>query len=154
MKNIYIENNCGFRLNLLFKIGKECFENIQRPNEGQKQLGKCEILHFCKLEIGYIYRIIASTALSGTDPIKRTAVNGKICIKECLKFEKAQVVCCSLPQNIYFRLTSTNSFHCDMYFRNLSHFLVEMQSYRSTTQKIEQKIATPAMRSTIWPNSF
>ena len=119
-----------------------------------KQNDKFDSKYFCKLEKGYIYRIIASTALSGTDPIKRTAVNGKICIKECLKFEKTQVVCYSLPKNIYFRLTSTNSFHCDMYFRNLSYFLVEMQSYRSTTQKIEQKIATPATRSTIWPNSF
>jgi hypothetical protein len=44
---------------------------------------------------------------------KRLVFIKKKCIKACLEIEKTQVLCCSHPQNIYFRLTCTNSFHCD-----------------------------------------
>ena len=51
--------------------------------------------------------------LPQTDTRKQTDFYGKICIKACLEIETTQVVCCSRPKNIYFMLTSTNSFHCD-----------------------------------------
>ena len=36
IKNIYIEKDCIFSLNLMVWIGKECFKNVERPNEGLK----------------------------------------------------------------------------------------------------------------------
>ena len=64
------------------------------------------------MEDGHNFFFNCFTAFGRTDASKKTGFYGKICIKACLEIEKTQVVCCSHPKNIYFRLTSTNSFHC------------------------------------------
>ena len=55
------------------------------------------------------------------DLLKQSVANSlfflkKICIKECLEVEETQVLCCGHPQNIYFMLNSTTTFHCVIWF--------------------------------------
>ena len=46
---------------------------------------------------------------------KQPAFSQKVCIKESLEDEETQVVRCGHPQNIYFMLNSTTTFHCDIF---------------------------------------
>ena len=63
------------------------------------------------LTLNCCYRILVNRRKQ-----KDCFVMEKICIKACLEIDKTQV--CSMlqsPQNIYFRLTGTDSFHCGIW---------------------------------------
>ena len=60
---------------------------------------------------------VISMILLLEDLLKESEANSlffseKICVKECLEVRETQVVCCGHPQNIYFLLNSTTTFHC------------------------------------------
>ena len=117
IKKICIEKKCSFSLDLLFK--KSALKTFRGLMKAKNSLEKCEILHFYKLEIRYIYRSIASTAFLRTDASKKTRIYGKICIKACLEIEKTQAVCCSQPKNILFLLNWINLSLCYFFIVNM-----------------------------------